>query len=329
MRRIIVLFAAALALSACAPAPTMTEMPPPTSAAAGVSDTEPAATPIVTEELSNVLFDDFQYSTQDEMAANGWIVRAKPGWPGVSGATFRPENVSFVQDTVVPGNFLLRMESSTDGTSAGTFQTQICHRRKYLEGTYAARVRFTNSPTTGPDGDQIVETFYAITPYEKPMDPDYSEMDFEYLPNGAWGLSPTTFAFTTWETAQIEPWQADNASDSIVEDNEGWRTLTAQAHDGTVRYFVSGKLVAEHGGKYYPDSPMSINFNLWFVEGGLAGSRENRAYQEDIDWVFFEAGVLLSPEQVNRKMLALRSLDIGFVDQVPETTPALESPCDL
>jgi hypothetical protein len=34
-------------------------------------------------------------------------------------------------------------------------------------------------------------------------------MDFEYLPNGGWGGSPTTMHVTTWETVQIEPWNAE------------------------------------------------------------------------------------------------------------------------
>ncbi len=140
-----------------------------------------------TSEAPQILFDDFSYSTLDEMTANGWIVRKGSGWPGVLGATFRPENVSFVDYPNQSGNRLLRMTSSTDGTSENTYQTQICHQRKYLEGTYAARVRFSDEPVSGVDGDQVVETFYTITPYEKPLDPNYSEMDNEYLPNGGWG----------------------------------------------------------------------------------------------------------------------------------------------
>lgn len=132
----------------------------------------------------------------------------------------------------------------------------------------------------------MVETFYAITPYEGPLRPDYSEMDFEYLPNGGWGLSPMTFAFTTWETVRIQPWQADNASDSVSANMEGWRTLVLQAMNGRVRYFINGSPVAEHAGNYYPDARMSMNFNLWFIDGGLLDSRGTRSYQEEIDWVF-------------------------------------------
>lgn len=296
-----------------------TNAPPPQSTATNTPG----------ENYNNILFDDFDYSSRDEMTANGWIIRDRSGWPGVPGATFRPENVSFVNDRQVLSNRLLRMISSTDGSSANTFQTQICHQRKYLEGTYAARVYFNNTPVSGPDGDQVVETFYNITPYEAPSKPDYSEMDFEYLPNGGWGLAPMTFAFTTWETVRIEPWLADNKSDSRTGSMDGWHTLVLQAANGKVHYYVDGILVAEHGGNYYPDAPMSINFNLWFINGGLIASNETRSYQEDIDWVFHEAGVTLSPNDVNQKIQALRDGDIDFLDTVPAGSPPLPSPCDL
>jgi len=263
------------------------------------------------------------------MTVNGWILRSGQGWPGMTGASFRPENVSFIDYPAQVGNRLLRMTSSTDGTGENTHQTQICHRRKYMEGTYAARVRFSDVPASGPDGDQIVESFYMITPYQRPLDPDYSEMDFEYLPNGGWGGSPMTIHFTTWETVQIEPWNADNASSATEGSLAGWHTLVAQVTDGTVRYFVDGKMLAQHGGDYYPDAPMSINFNLWFIDGGLSRAIEMREYQEDIDWVFHESNVLLMPDEVNAKVNELRNTSVGFQDSVSPGAIALDSPCDL
>ena len=283
--------------------------------------------PTSSSEPLGLLFDDFSYSTLDEMTANGWIVRSGSGWPGVVGATFREENVSFVDYPDLVGNRLLRMTSSTDGISENTYQTQVCHQRKYLEGTYAARVRFSDVPALGSDGDQVVQTFYTITPYDRPFNPAYSEMDYEYLPNGGWGGPESTFHVTTWETVQIEPWKADNRNNSIHGSLAGWHTLVTQVIDGTVRYFVDGELIAQHGGAYYPDAPMSINFNLWFIEGGLIQSEGVREYEEDVDWVFHQVGVLLMPEKVNAKVLELRNASVKFQDSV--ISGIQSSPCDL
>jgi len=274
-----------------------------------------------------IIFDDFSYSSTDEMTANGWIIRSGQGWPGVTGASFRSENVSFIDYPAQAGNRLLRMTSFTDGTAENTFQTQICHQRKYLEGTYAARVRFNDNPASGSDGDQIVQTFYMITPYDRPFNPDYSEMDFEYLPNGGWGGAPTTMHVTTWETVQIEPWDADNLSNSKQGSLSGWHTLVAQVTGGTVRYFVDGDLIAQHGGEYYPDALMSINFNLWFIDGGLRNSNEIREYQEDVDWVFHVANLSLMPDEVLARITELRDALIYFQDTVPPGFST--SPCDL
>ena len=122
--------------------------------------------------------------------------------------------------------WIIRMTSSTDGTGPTTRQTQICHQRKYLEGTYAARVRFTDKPVSGPGGDQLVESFYTISPLKAPMDPDYSELDFEYLPNGGWGIDGPTLYATTWETFSPEPnWKKDNVFKTTNGSQDGWHTL--------------------------------------------------------------------------------------------------------
>jgi hypothetical protein len=319
-----------LLAGSCAPQSPALEVPAATLAAPTATNIPVfSSTLSLAQEPANTFFDDFSYTSPGEMISHGWSLRDGTGWPGVTGASFRSENASLLDDADLDGNRLLRMTSSTDGSAANTFQTQICHGRKYLEGTYAARVRFNNEPASGPDGDQLVETFYTITPYKEPNDPDYSEMDFEYLPNGGWGLPAMAFAFTTWETVQIEPWNADNTSDQRIENTEGWHTLVVQAMDGTVRYFVDGKQTAAHTGNYYPDAPMSINFNLWFINEGLNGSSEARSYVEDIDWVFHEADTTLTPKQVEQKVQDLRQAGTGFVDTVPVGMPALESLCDL
>jgi hypothetical protein len=279
------------------------------------------------QRQKQVLFDDFNYTSTQMMKNNNWIIRTEPGWPGVPGATWSEQGVSLMKDT--DGTFL-RMTSGTDGTPANTTQTQICHQRKYLEGTYAARVRFTDQPLSGPGGDQLVQSFYMISPLKAPMDLDYSELDFEYLPNGGWGIDGPTLYSTTWETFSPEPnWKKDNVFKTTNGSQAGWHFLVTQVMNKNVRYFVDGKLFAEHGGEYFPEDTMSINFNLWFIRDGVAKSTEMRRYHEDIDWVFFQKGVALTPEQVESAIKDLRKRKYGFIDTVAEKNPPLTSPCNF
>jgi hypothetical protein len=280
---------------------------------------------------TQVLFDDFSYANKAELKKNGWIVRTVPGWPGVPGATWLESNVSLLRDPDHPDkNAIVRMTSTTDGTAANTTQTQLCHQRKYFEGTYAARVRFSDAPVVGPGGDQLVQSFYTISPLKAPWDPDYSELDWEYLPNGGWGIDGPTLYATTWETFYPEPnWKKDNVFKTEAGNKGGWHTLVTQVVDKRVRYFIDGKLFAEHGGEYYPEDTMSINFNLWFIRDGMAKASEKRQYQEDIDWVFFQANTGLMPEQVEAAVASLRKQQVKFRDTVPAKVPALESPCNF
>ena len=277
-----------------------------------------------------VLFEDFSYANKSQLTKNGWIIRTEAGWPGIPGATWSEAGVTIVKDPDQSNNQILRMTSSTDGTSANTTQTQICHQRKYLEGTYAARVRFTDKPVSGPSGDQIVQSFYTIAPLKAPMDPDYSELDYEYLPNGGWGIDGPTLYATTWETFSPEPnWKKDNVFKTTNGSQAGWHSLVTQVMPTKVRYFVDGNLFAEHGDNYYPEDTMSINFNLWFIRDGMSKATEARQYYEDIDWVFFLANKELTPKQVEALVSDFRRKQIKFRDTVPSKVPALISPCNF
>jgi hypothetical protein len=283
---------------------------------------------VATQPKPQVLFDDFTYENAQQMKKNGWILRTEAGWPGVPGAIWKEENVSIIKDSDQPNNRIVRMTSATDGTT--TTQTQICHQRKYLDGTYAARVRFTDQPLSGPGGDQLVQSFYTISPLKAPWDPDYSELDWEYLPNGGWGIDGPTLYATTWETFYPEPnWKKDNVFQTTNGSRAGWHVLVTQVMDQKVRYFIDGKLFAEHGGNYYPEDTMSINFNLWFIRDGMIKSTERREYHEDIDWVFFQANAALTPEQVEAAVAAQRKRSSKFQDSVPAKVPALKSPCNF
>ncbi len=276
---------------------------------------------------NQVFYDDFSYANTDELEAHGWTVRTKPGWPGIENASWRKDGVSFPADPARPGKQFLRMTSSTDGTGAHTSQTQICQQRKFKEGTYAARVRFSNGPSSGPAGDGVVESFYTLAPLVAPMDPNYSECDFEYLPAGGWGEKGPTLFVTSWRTYSPEPhWTKDNTYNTTPGEEGGWRVLVLQVAGGRVRYFLDGRLIADHGGKYYPRDVMSLNFNLWFIREAVGSSGLARTYEEDIDWVYFEKEAVLSPADVEMRVQALRRAGNPRQDTVEAT--GLPCPCN-
>jgi hypothetical protein len=281
---------------------------------------------------SAVFFDDFTYvgfSPQLAFWRHGWKIRTEQGWPGMPAARWSADGISFIKDPTSAKNELLRMSSSTDGTAAGTQEAQVCQQRKFREGTWATRIHFTDAPRAGPDGDQIVEGFYGISPLVAPLDPDYSEMDWEYLPNGGWGMSDPTLWTTTWETARLDPWLADNVTLATSGSLAGWHTLVIQVGNGTVTYHLDGTLRVSHGGKYYPETAMSLNYTTWFIDGGLLASGATRSYVQYVDWAFEAPDALLSPQQVLSRIHAFRKVHLKFRDTVPVPEPPLDSPCNF
>ena len=261
------------------------------------------------------LFDDFTYTSAADpaLAAQGWTVRTGGGGPGVSGVNWSAGNVGFAN---VDGSSVMSMTASTNGSGSGTTQSEVYQEQNFYEGTYATRMKFSDTPESGSDGDELVQTFFTITPLNAPMDPDYGELDFEYLPNGGWGEPSNILYTTTWETYQNEPWVADNIHTEQRTSFAGWHDLVIQVASGRVKYFVDGNLFADHGDRYYPETPMSINFNLWFISGGLVGSPGDRAYQERVDWVYFAENEVVSPAQVTSRVSGYRTSGVSHVDTV-------------
>ncbi|GAB4004484.1 glycosyl hydrolase [Glycomyces albus] len=289
-----------------------------------------AADPVCEE----VLFDDFAYASASDpdIDAHGWTVRTNAGGPGVPGASWPASNVSF---PTVDGADSLQLRAATDGTAGGTSQAEFLQERKFYEGTYAARVKFADAPDSGEDGDHLVETFFTITPLDAPMDPDYGEIDFEYLPNGGWGEQGPIFYQTTWETYQAEPWVADNIHTSQRSSFAGWHDLIFTVSDGHVKYYIDGQLVADHSGKYYPETPMSINFNLWFIDtAGHSGGTS--VYTQQVDYLLHSADEVLSPAEVESLVAGYRVDGVDHTDTVGSgggdcptpTDPPTDDPTD-
>ncbi|MDQ0087845.1 hypothetical protein J2T12_001251 [Paenibacillus anaericanus] len=271
--------------------------------------------PIVT----NAMFDDFNYTGpyDSNLGLNNWTLRSYSGGPGPGGATWSPDNISFLNDPNQGSNKIMRLKASTDGTGVGTSEAEIyTSSMKYKEGTYAARVRFTDSPVSGVDGDGIVETFFTISSLRYDNDPLYSELDFELLANGGWGVTQPAMWNTSWYTYSNNPWSKDNVYNAHQGDYTGWHTLIMVVANGEIKYYLDGNLISTHGGQYYPRTNMSINFNLWFMAEALLGSTGNRTYEMDVDWVYHAKNMALTPAEVNSILQNYRNSSITHADNI-------------
>ncbi|WP_247720614.1 cellulose binding domain-containing protein [Streptomyces sennicomposti] len=288
----------------------------------GNTPTDPPTTPPPTSPPpggSGTLWDDFSYSsyTDPKVSANGWSVRSNSGGPGVPGATWDPSNVTFSSSA---GNTVMTLETSTNGTASGTEQTEVLTKAtKFKNGTYAARVKFDDAPVSGPDGDHLVQTFFTINDLKAPMADDYSEYDFEYLPNGGWGEPSNILYTTSWETYNPDPWQAVNQHTEGRQSYDGWHDLLLTIDDSTIKYYVDGQLFGTHDAAYLPERPMSVNFNQWLIDLNGQTSTTPRAYQEQVDYFLHVKDQVLTPAQVSAKIAAYRSSGTAFEDTVPSS----------
>ncbi|MFF0203878.1 cellulose binding domain-containing protein [Streptomyces sp. NPDC005017] len=266
------------------------------------------------------LFDDFTYTSHSDpaLAAHGWNVRSNSGGPGVPGATWDPSKVTFVNQS---GNTVMNMETSTAGTGESTRHTEVLTRAtKFKNGTYAARVRFSDAPKNGPDGDRVVQTFFTINDLKAPMADDYAEYDFEYLPNGGWGEPANILYTTSWETYNPDPWQAVNQHSESRRSFAGWHDLVVTIDNNAITYHVDGQHFGTHDAAYLPERPMSINFNQWLIDLAGQTSTTPRAYDQQVDYILHVKDQVLTPAQVTARINAFRTAGTAFVDEVPATS---------
>ncbi|WP_434042658.1 MULTISPECIES: cellulose binding domain-containing protein [Sorangium] len=260
------------------------------------------------------LFDDFSYTgTGDSSFLSRWSLRSWSGGPGVMGAQWLPSNVSLVTDPLNGANKLMRLEATTNGEPAGSSHAEVMSSSsKFRLGTYAARMKFYNAPLSGARffADKPIETFFTITEYVDD-EPNYSEQDFEYMPNGGWGQGDkSTMWLTSWETT------IDNSSTFVSASHDGWHTLVLQITSTTISYYIDGVLRATHAARFVPEEDQFLSFQVWFAE--LDGNQaSSRTYYEEADWVYFAKDAILSPAEVDAKIAAFRTSSVARKDTVP------------
>lgn len=161
------------------------------------------------------------------------------------------------------------------------------------------------------------QTFFTINDLTAPMADDYSEYDFEYLPNGGWGEPSNILYTTSWETYNPDPWQAVNQHTEGRRSYSGRHDLVLTIDGSSIKYYIDGQLFGTHDAAYLPERPMSINFNQWLIDlAGQAGTTP-RAYDEQVDYVLHVKDQVLGPAQVAAKVTAYRSVGTAFEDTVP------------
>lgn len=282
-----------------------------------------------------ILFDDFSYTNTTQFTNNGWRIRTWEGGPGLANGGWSTSNVSFVADPASPGNRLMRLKASTNvnrnnintatnrANSGTTSQAEVSRVEQiYKNGTWAARMYFTDAPSTGPDGDTVIETFFGLTDYIEGREP-YSEIDFEYLPNGGWWTGSATPAMwmTTYRIVDFSD-PASRGHTTRTGSLQGWRTLVAHVMDGYIAFYIDGVYQASFSGAVAPDHPMYLMFQIWFSNDcfdpacnvrGYLNSSSYREYYEDIDWVYFEKDNIVTPAVVNQKVASLRAAGTTYV----------------
>ena len=264
---------------------------------------------------SGEFFDDFAQKDLDALRASGWVLRDGSGHPALPGARFSPAQLAL-------DGGLLKLRLSTDGTPANTTLAQLCAARKFLIGTSSARVRLRDTPGSR---DPIVQAFFLASPLRHDYDPDFSEVDFEYLPHGGWGSPDTRLYGVSWQTVRIDPWQSFNQASIVPGSFDGWQLLTVQVEATRTRHYVNGRLMGEHTGRNVPAKPMAISFNHWIAAGAVAGTP--RHYEFEVDWVLHQAGRSVEPDAMQARAEQLRRGGVTRQDTVPDL--GLTSECNL
>jgi hypothetical protein len=84
---------------------------------------------------------------------------------------------------------------------------------------------------------------------------------------------------------------------------------------GHVIYYVDGVQVADHSGIYYPETNMSVNFNLWFIDSA-AHSGGTATYRQEVDYFLHTSNEVLTPAQVNSRVAGYRAAGTAWTDTV-------------
>ncbi|HYG37921.1 MAG TPA: carbohydrate-binding protein [Cytophagales bacterium] len=282
-----------------------------------------------------IMFDDFTYSSVDDpqlSSFNKWnIVSGTSGPP--EGAQYSRNNINFVADPGNSSNRLMTLSTTVNGTTKATTHSRIeTGGYEYFEGTYAARVYFSENPFTYKDGN--VQTFYTIVSSALSGDGSrYSELDFEYMAADKWGISPDNqvMYMTSWNRYIANPWQAWKRYFADQKSWAGWHTCVVSCTDGVnVKYWIDGiyfgsmSVTDSDGSSVYPRSNMHVAFANWIWNNVTGSSTANRTTTMQVDWVLHYKDQEISPASVNNLVASYRSSGLqrrNLLGQTYSTNP--------
>ncbi|WP_438291946.1 cellulose binding domain-containing protein [Streptomyces sp. HUAS TT7] len=243
---------------------------------------------------AGVMFDNFHYSGPGDpaLSANGWQIRAGAGGPGIHD-TWSAAGISFPAQPTAQGGQGLQLRVTTDGTKQGTRQAELQSKPNFTSGTIAARVYLSDKPTSGRNGDHINQSFFAISPVH--TSPKYSELDYEYMPNGGWGAPGPRLDTTSWRNGDGRP--ENRVTRDTKQRLEGWHTLMITAANGVVTYSMDGRELFRSDSKYFPRERMGIHFSAWLVDLPFKGPR---TWDMKVNWLYYQADKAASLPEVQK-----------------------------
>ncbi len=233
-----------------------------------------------------IFFDDFRYGFAEESAKPediGWRLVNYKSEPPQGKAVYKRSNIDFLDDESDPLDRIMRLHSTTDGTTLleePTSNSRIETTIRFLYGTYAAGMRFTDDPIVWHD--TCVQTFYT---YYGADDDSYSECDFEFLAWDTWSDPDATRTMwnVTWKNKDDR--HRDATPELGLTDNE-FHVLFMHVSRDKVEYFLDGVSMATAEGQYPPEHDMNISFANWLYQVSDDIGTASRTYSMDVDWVF-------------------------------------------
>ncbi|WP_424643261.1 glycoside hydrolase family 16 protein [Embleya sp. AB8] len=292
------------------PKPANGAKPP---AGAGQTSLPPTADGPKTAYPAGTLFDSFDYSGPNDpaLAAHGWQARDGQGGPGIPN-TWSTSGVSFPQVPAAQGGKALQLQLVTDGTKAGTRQAELAGTGgKFSTGTLAARVYFSEKPTSGRNGDHINETLFLMSP-SGGSSAKYTELDYEYMPNGGWGAPGPQLDTTSWRSSK----PGDRVTRPNKQSYKGWHTLMITAMDGVVTYSIDGRTLFSSNGKEFPREPADIHFSTWLIDLPFTGVR---TWNMQVNWVYRKANQTVALKDVQAEVDAFYAQGTRYVDTTPRS----------